>query len=381
VQNNVVGLLLVKDLIFVDPEDETRVADFVQIFGRKLGQVWPDDKLGDVLRELKTGRAHMALVRDVNNEDDSQDPFYEIIGIITMEDIIEEILGEEIVDETDAFVDGTHAQRVDRTETFEWARLRLLDSKIVDERLSRDETMAVTAHLSRNFPNAVTLLTDNQLHRLIAETPISILPTAVQEIGEKLPTDLVYEKGVPSDVCTLILSGKVTVLVGTDGFRSDVSSWCLLGVKSLSDSFYKPDFNAFVSSGPCRCLRITRARFDAAVDASTTERHSHHKAAGISPPLQVSITGHPVPSESSPTHGSDAPKDDRYRKGQLLAALQIASRGSGAHVTPASGSTSAVNSQTSQIPSQGADSETEHEGSEPEPENKSDAQNDSQNEK
>jgi metal transporter CNNM len=92
-QNNVVGLLFVKDLIFIDPGDETRVSDFIDIFGRGVHVVWPDDKLGDVLRELKLGRSHMALVRDVNKEDDSQDPFYEVRGIITLEDIIEEILG------------------------------------------------------------------------------------------------------------------------------------------------------------------------------------------------------------------------------------------------------------------------------------------------
>ena len=33
-RDNVIGLLFVKDLIFIDPEDGTRVADFVQIFGR-----------------------------------------------------------------------------------------------------------------------------------------------------------------------------------------------------------------------------------------------------------------------------------------------------------------------------------------------------------
>ena len=92
-QNNVIGLLFVKDLIFIDPEVETRVSEFLDIFGRGVHVVWPDDKLGDVLRELKQGRSHMALVRDVNREDETQDPFYEITGIITLEDIIEEILG------------------------------------------------------------------------------------------------------------------------------------------------------------------------------------------------------------------------------------------------------------------------------------------------
>ena len=104
-KSNVIGLLFVKDLIFLDPEDEIPVKNFVQIFGRGLHIVWPEDNLGHVLKMLKKGRSHMALVRDVNHGDGTHDPFYEIKGIITLEDIIEIILGDEIIDETDELIE------------------------------------------------------------------------------------------------------------------------------------------------------------------------------------------------------------------------------------------------------------------------------------
>ena len=330
-KDNVIGLLFTKDLIFIDPEDATRVEDFVNIFGRDLLTVWQDDKLGDVLRELKTGRSHMALVRDVNNENPDQDPFYEVKGIITLEDIIEEILGEEIVDETDAFVDGTHSQRVYREENFEFARLRLLDSKIVDEKLSDEEVMAVTAHLSKNHNQVVSLLTDHQLDRLISETRISNLPAPEMEYGQKIPDDLLYERGVPSDMCTLILAGKVTVLAGTDDFRSTVSSWSVLGSKALSDSNYKPDFTAFIESGPCRCLQITHARFAAAVDASTAERISsrHSSKSSLSAPVTNRGALKRLGSEKGDVLMDESDiESERARKAQKFVELQPSRRGS-----------------------------------------------------
>lgn len=288
--------------------------------------MWPDDTLGDVLRELKRGRSHMALVRDVNNKDETQDPYYEIKGIITLEDIIEEILGDEIVDETDAFVDGSHKTEVNRAETFKWARLRLLHSKIVDETLSHDETLAVTAHLMKNYPNVVSLITENQLERLIASTPVTLLPTAVQEVGHLLPKELLYEKGKPSDVCTLVLAGKVSVLVGEENFRTDVSSWCLLGSGALNDPMYKPDFSAYVSSGPCRCLRIHRSRFVAAIDGSATEKLSHHNGvAALDKPDSAYSRLYPVPSQRNAAvplvTGVDT-KEASHR-GKFFQALQI----------------------------------------------------------
>ncbi len=202
-------------------------------------------------------------------------------------DIIEKIIGDTIVDETDEYVDSTGSVKVYRAENFEWARLRLLDAKIVDELLSPDEVKAVAAHLRMNYTSTVKLLTDTQLSRLVSSTPVSYLVTARHELGKELPEDLIYKKGLPSDTCTLILSGKVTILVGAEDFRSDVSSWSVLGKSALDQAAFTPDFTAFVSDGPCRCLQFTHSAFAEAVDASAVERTAaetkiHHRASSFS---------------------------------------------------------------------------------------------------
>ena len=330
-QNNIIGLLFVKDLIFIDPADESPIRNFVQIFGRNVHYTWPDEKLGDVLRELRLGKSHLSLVRDVVSDGD-KDPVYEVKGIITLEDIIEEIIGHEIVDETDAFVDGTHEVKVNRAEGFEWAKLRLLGSRIVDEKLSYTETKAITAHLLANYPKAVALLTENQVLRLVADTPVTVLPTATRELGKELPNDLLYEKNAPSDVCSLILSGKVTVIAGEDEIRTDVSSWTLLGIGALRDPQYKPDFTAFVCSGPCKILRLTRRDFEFALDASASEKRSIREDSfrslatdpqKVSGPSSLGASSQQASEYSDGNDNGDALKVDR--KSKLIAALQMAS--------------------------------------------------------
>ncbi len=64
-------------------------------------QVIPELLLKQML-SLCTGKSHLAIVQKVNNEGEG-DPFYEVLGLVTLEDVIEEIIKSEILDESDGY--------------------------------------------------------------------------------------------------------------------------------------------------------------------------------------------------------------------------------------------------------------------------------------
>ncbi|KAF9934307.1 hypothetical protein FBU30_002446 [Linnemannia zychae] len=103
--NHFIGMLLVKRLITYDPEDHIPVRQFKI---NSLPEAAPNTSCLDILNFFQEGRSHMAIV--------TSEPggFGHPIGVITLEDVIEELLGEEIVDESDVYVDIHNKIRVIR---------------------------------------------------------------------------------------------------------------------------------------------------------------------------------------------------------------------------------------------------------------------------
>lgn len=66
------------------------------------GPLWPGVGVSLPLCSPPAGKSHLAIVQRVNNEGEG-DPFYEVMGIVTLEDVIEEIIKSEILDETDLY--------------------------------------------------------------------------------------------------------------------------------------------------------------------------------------------------------------------------------------------------------------------------------------
>ncbi|KAI9986884.1 hypothetical protein PInf_025853 [Phytophthora infestans] len=105
--SDITGTIHVKDLIFVDPKDKTLLASFFQIFGRTTRSVNPNCRLSALLDTFKSESAHLVLVKQPQTTDASGD-MHTLLGIVTLEDVLEEILQDEILDEGDVSVYRSH---------------------------------------------------------------------------------------------------------------------------------------------------------------------------------------------------------------------------------------------------------------------------------
>lgn len=91
-KKRVVGILFVKDLLTISLHKKNLVKEVMR---KRVYTVRANKKLDDTLRFFQKKRIHLSVVRDRNKE---------IVGVVTLEDVLEEIFGE-IIDEHDRYVD------------------------------------------------------------------------------------------------------------------------------------------------------------------------------------------------------------------------------------------------------------------------------------
>ena len=122
--NEFVAMVIVKQLILCDPDDPVTLRSLWEEHSpamKPISYVAKDLPLYDLLNQFQTGKSHLSVVMEgptVNTlsvptvyqsadmaNDGNKHPDSKIIGIITLEDVIEELIQEEIIDESDVYID------------------------------------------------------------------------------------------------------------------------------------------------------------------------------------------------------------------------------------------------------------------------------------
>ncbi|XP_042621404.1 metal transporter CNNM3-like isoform X2 [Cyprinus carpio] len=239
-RSNIIEILYVKDLALVDPEDRTPMTTITKFYNHPLHFVFNDTKLDAMLEEFKKGNSHLAIVQKVNNEGEG-DPFYEVLGLVTLEDVIEEIIKSEILDESDGYMDMKVKRPMAPVE------IPLEPRSVHDEfsifkppegepkiRTSPQLLLATHRFLSREVEHfSPQRVSERVLFHLLRH------PSVNQEVkfdpaNRLSPDHYLYTRNHPVDYFILLLQGRVEVEIGKEGLKFENGAFTYYGVSALT---------------------------------------------------------------------------------------------------------------------------------------------------
>ena len=105
-KDRIVGVVFAKDLVLVDPNDEIPVASILPFCSRALHHVPPHTNLEKIMSQMQSTRSHLFFVSEERQARRNANQVSACVGIVTMEDVIEELISDEIVDESDTVQDN-----------------------------------------------------------------------------------------------------------------------------------------------------------------------------------------------------------------------------------------------------------------------------------
>ncbi len=95
-----VGVILIQDLLLNDPQDKVPLRAVLDYFKHPLIKCKTEDNLEMMFDKFRKG-SHMAFVYKCEEDLLLSEKIAESVGILTMEDIIEELVQSDIMDEAD----------------------------------------------------------------------------------------------------------------------------------------------------------------------------------------------------------------------------------------------------------------------------------------
>uniref|UniRef100_A0A8C4JPT6 Metal transporter n=1 Tax=Dromaius novaehollandiae TaxID=8790 RepID=A0A8C4JPT6_DRONO len=228
-RSNIMDILYVKDLAFVDPDDCTPLKTITKFYNHPVHVVFHDTKLDAMLEEFKKGKSHLAIVQKVNNEGEG-DPFYEVLGLVTLEDVIEEIIKSEILDESDMYSKKRVGNQKNKRD------FSAFKDPVNELKVKISPQLLLAAH--RFLSTEVTLFTPNFISekillRLLKYSDV-IQELKFDEENKKSPRHFLYTKNKAADYFILILQGKVEVEAGKESMKFEAGAFSYYGVMALS---------------------------------------------------------------------------------------------------------------------------------------------------
>ncbi|WKY05225.1 hypothetical protein Q1695_005890 [Nippostrongylus brasiliensis] len=299
-KNNVTDILFVKDLALLDPDDNFTVKTVCGYHRHPVKFVFNDTPLSILLEAFKKGEGHLAMVKKIVSGAEDHDPTYELVGVVTLEDIVEEILQAEINDEFDVVSDNVN--KIRRKNHQQRDMSKMFDKEASQIQISLQMQMVALQWLVANQEAFSPKYIDtNVLERLIRNSArrvdISALTAMSHDTVNVPKLAKLYTKDEMSDRFVLILEGRVRVTIGQSGMMFEAGPWHCFGEEVLKklvqgaatlsrstsivdtndlscrrpDLMFKPDYSVVVKED-CTYLDVNVAAYVNAYKSSLMQR-------------------------------------------------------------------------------------------------------------
>ncbi|XP_026531920.1 metal transporter CNNM4-like [Notechis scutatus] len=228
-KTNIVDMLYVKDLAFVDPDDRTPLKTITKFYSHPIHYVCNTTRLDSVLEEFKKGKSHLAIVQMMHEL--NQEP--EVVGLVTLEDIIEEIIKSEIVDESDIYVDNRSKRKVTGLRKWDFSAFRDYEA---EAKISKQLLLAAHRFLSTEILQfCPSLISEKYLLRLLKHRDV-ICELKFDENFKDSPHHYLYTRNKMADYFILILQGKVEVEACKENMKFENGPFSYYGFMALGPS-------------------------------------------------------------------------------------------------------------------------------------------------
>ncbi|CAK8992920.1 unnamed protein product [Durusdinium trenchii] len=275
----VVGLIHVKDLLLLEIDHEVPLKALLPLIGRQVFIVDDDAPLPELLEEFRRGASQLAVVRGIINDEDC-DPYFRHVGILTLQDLLNTIVQEDVhevdADDVDSEVSSEPSGMFSNVRRFHEA----LDPTPVHQApaqvvrgLSKDEVVAAAAFLRQRYMKLFGRVEQGRLEAFLLRS-CQVVGTGRDNQGTAL-----YHRSQPAQYAALVISGEVKVFAGQEAYESIHGPWSFLGKRCLEAALerkenkekaeskanrqvYCPDFSAYTAEakddvGGSRLLLIT----------------------------------------------------------------------------------------------------------------------------
>ena len=231
-ETNIVYILLAKDLLFVDTDDSKPLEEICKFYKTPFEVIDKSTHLNKMLDIFKSGeKGHLAMVKDSSDEGS-------VIGLVTLEDIIEEIIQAEIVDETDIVLDNKtrkkrksqHGQK--NSKFLKEKEYEMFVGNITNKvEISPQVVHAVLQFLSTSLPPfSQEIIKTDILRKLLNMDVFREIKFTTEEEAKDTP---ILVNGKASESFILIVEGKVEVQIGKEGYAFEAGPFTSFGKQIL----------------------------------------------------------------------------------------------------------------------------------------------------